>query len=127
MSPYAGVGLQTIYHVLSQVRSRWSEAEASSQWHSRGSLHPYVGLYRENGSDLLVARINGSLYIINGESPAPLAKPDRLVPRGRNRFLVADGNDFGIVGEEVVFKLDRNGRVKSLLADGAILERVEFE
>lgn len=126
-SPYAGIGLQTIYHVLSQVRTRWSEAEASSEWHTRGSLRPFVGLYRgQFADDVLVARINGSLYVIDGASEAPLAQPDRLVPRGPRRFLIADGNDFGNVGEEVVFNLDRGGRVKSLAIGGIVLERVAF-
>jgi D-alanyl-D-alanine carboxypeptidase len=125
-SPYAGVGLQAIYHVLSQVRARWKEAEASTRWHSRGSLRPFVGLYRERGYDVLVARINGSLYVIDGESPAALAQPDRLVPRGPRRFLIADGEDFGNVGEEVVFNLDRRGQVSSLAIGGFVLERVAF-
>jgi len=126
-SPFAGAGLQTIYHVLSQVRARWSEGEESSKWHTRGSLRPFVGLYRgQFADDVLVARINGSLYVIDGASEAPLAQPERLVPRGPRRFLIADGNDFGNVGEEVVFNLDRGGRVKSLAIGGIVLERVAF-
>lgn len=125
-SPYASVGLQSIYHVLSQVRARWTEAEASTKWHTRGSLRPFVGLYREKGYDVVVARINGSLYVMDGESPVPLAQPDRLVPRATRRFLIADGEDFGSVGEEVVFNLDGRGRVTSLAIGGRLLERVTF-
>ena len=124
ISPFARDGIETIYHVLSRVRSRWDQLEATTKWHSRGSLRRFVGLYRQNGYDVYVARINASLVIFDASSMLPLAAPDYLVPRGPRRFLISDGDDFGSVGEEVSFRVDRSGRVTTLVMGANSYERV---
>ena len=123
ISPFARDGIERIYHVLSQVRARWDEAEAITKWHTRGSLRRFVGLYRSHGYDVMVARINGSLFVFDASSPLPLSAPDRLVPMGPRRFLIADGDDFGNVGEELSFRIDRQGRVNAIVIGADVLER----
>ena len=75
-------------------------------------LAPYTGLFRLAGSDLLCARINGSLFLITPDDPAPLANALRLEPRGKHTFLIADGDDFGFLGEHVTFGVTRQGAVE---------------
>lgn len=112
-SLFAAKGIEHIYTTIANVKRRWSESAASGTWHTRGSLAPFVGLYRNRGNDLLVSRINGSLYLIDPEEPAPFDHADRLEPIGPNRFLIASGYDFGYLGEEVRFGTDRRGGVDS--------------
>lgn len=113
-SPLAGESLDLLFHLAAQVKRRWADAEASSKWHTRGTLGAFVGCYRIWGGDLLVARINGSLFLVDPKEPSPLATAARLVPTGPRRFLIAEGDDFGHLGEVITFGVDRQGHVTSL-------------
>ena len=115
-SSFAAQGLQLIYQAIAGVRRSWSDAAATTKFHGRGTLAPFIGVYRSRGSDLLVARVNGSLYLIYPQDPAPIEAPAaRLVPTGAKRFVIESGDDFGFVGEEVTFLADGRGTITSLL------------
>ena len=113
-SSLASESLNLLFHVAAQVKRHWVDAEASTQWHSRGTLASFVGCYRFSGNDLLVVRINGSLFLVDPKELSPLSVAARLVPRGPRRFLVAEGDDFGHYGETITFGVDRRGQVTTL-------------
>jgi len=113
-SPAAARGIELIYQSISGVRRHWADAAATTRWHGRASLQPFVGLYRLRGSDLLVARVNGSLHLVDHEEPSPLSKAARLEPLGPRRFRIVTGDDFGFLGEDVTFTSDRRGRITTL-------------
>ncbi len=113
-SPLAAEALDLLFHLAAQVRRRWSDAEASTKWHTRGTLAPFIGCYRIWGDDLLVVRINGSLFLVDPKEPSPLSVAARLVPKGKRRFLIAEGDDFGHLGEIITFGADRQGRIATL-------------
>jgi len=125
-SPAAPKGVQLMYHTVAGIGRMWSNAAATTRWHTRGSLAPYTGLFRLEGSDLLVSRINGSLFLIDPEDPAPLSSATRLEPKGKNRFLVATGNDFGFLGEHVTFRTDHKGRATTLRIGAHLLQREDL-
>ncbi len=114
ITPSASAGVDLIYETVARVRTKWSDAAATTTWHTRGSLAPYTGIYRLSGSDLLVSRINGSLYLLEPSDASPLANPIRLEPRGKHTFLIAEGNDFGFLGETVTFGATRQGAIETL-------------
>jgi CubicO group peptidase (beta-lactamase class C family) len=114
ITPSATAGVDLMYAIVAGVRQRWNDAAASTKWHSRGSLAPYTGIYRLSGSDLLVSRINGSLYLLEPSDPAPLANPMRLEPRAKHTFVIAEGDDFGFLGETVIFGATRQGAIESV-------------
>jgi CubicO group peptidase (beta-lactamase class C family) len=114
ITPTAKVGVDLMYEIVAGVRTKWSDATATTKWHTRGSLAPYTGVYRLSGSDLLVSRINGSLYLLEPSDVAPLANANRLEPRGKHTFLIAQGDDFGFLGETVSFGATRQGAIETL-------------
>lgn len=114
ITPSASAGVDLIYEIVAGVRTKWSDAAATTKWHSRGSLAPYTGIYRLSGSDLLVSRINGSLYLLEPSEVSPLANPIRLEPRGKHTFLIAEGYDFGFLGEAVTFGATRQGAIETV-------------
>jgi CubicO group peptidase (beta-lactamase class C family) len=114
VTPSASTGVDLIYEVVAGVRTKWTDATATTKWHTRGSLAPYTGIYRLSGSDLLVSRINGSLYLLEPSEVSPLANPIRLEPRGKHTFLIAEGNDFGFLGETVTFGATRQGAIETV-------------
>jgi CubicO group peptidase (beta-lactamase class C family) len=115
--------LELVYHVIAGVGSAWEQAAATTRWQTRGSLAPYVGLYRAHGSDIVISRINGSLFLLDPKDPAPFAVANRLQPVGRHRFRVAEGYDFGLVGEDVSFRVDRRGKVVAFHWGAQVCER----
>ena len=119
----AALGLQLIYHTISQVGRRWNDAAATTKWHTRGSLAPYTGVFRLQGADLLIARINGSLFMIEPDVEAPMAIAARLEPRGKHRFLIVDGDDFAFLGEEAAFRADARGRINSVQLGAHVYHR----
>jgi CubicO group peptidase (beta-lactamase class C family) len=125
-SPAAPIGLELIYQTIASVRRLWPDAAASTPWHTRASLAPFVGLYRLRGNDVLVSRINGSLYLVDPADPSPLAAAARLDPKGPKRFLVASGDDFGFLGEDVTFAADRRGRITTLHWGANVLTREDL-
>lgn len=122
-SPAAAVAIQTMYHVIAGVGRKWSDAAATTKWHTRGSLAPFCGLYRAQGYDLLVSRINGSLFLVDPEDPTPISTSVRLEPRSRSRFLMVDGDDFGFLGEEATFQIERSGKVASIRIGAHVYHR----
>ena len=122
-SSLAAESLNLLFHLAAQVKRRWADAEASTKWHSRGTLAPFVGCYRMWGDDLLVVRINGSLFLVDPKEPSPLSVAARLVPKGPRRFLVAEGDDFGHFGETITFGADRRGQVATLKYGPALLTK----
>ncbi len=125
-SPAASAALQTLYHVIAGVGRKWSDAAATTKWHTRGSLAPFCGLYRLEGSDLLVSRINGSLFLIDPEDPAPLSSAVRLEPKGKSRFLMVDGDDFGFLGEVATFQIERSGKAASVRIGAHVFHREDL-
>lgn len=125
-SPFAAKGIELIYTTIANVQRRWMQSAASTSWHTRGSLAPFVGLYRNRGNDFLVARINGSLYLIDPAAPDPFEEADRLVPLSQRRFAIVAGNDFGYLGEEVTFSIDRNGRVNTFTYGANVMTRADL-
>jgi CubicO group peptidase (beta-lactamase class C family) len=125
-SLFAAKGIELIYTTIANVRRRWDESAPTSKWHTRGSLAPFIGLYRNRGNDLLVSRINGSLYLIDPEDPSPFDHPDRLEPVGQRRFLIASGYDFGYLGEEVLFRADQSGKVSSFTYGANVFTREDL-
>lgn len=125
-STSAARGLELIYQSIAGVRRLWPEAAANTTSHSRASLAPFVGLYRHRGTDLLVARVNGSLYLVDPLEPAPLSIAARLEPRGPKRFLVASGYDFAFLGEDVTFDADRKGNVTTLHYGAHVMTREDL-
>jgi CubicO group peptidase (beta-lactamase class C family) len=125
-SPAASKGVQLIYHAIAGVAQKWTDTAVATKWHTRGSLAPFTGLYRLQGSDLMVSRINGSLFFVDPEDPEPLSSAARLEPRGKSRFLIASGDDFGFLGEEVTFHSDRRGKVTALLVGANLYQREDL-
>ncbi|MDE3065470.1 MAG: serine hydrolase, partial [Acidobacteriota bacterium] len=125
-SPMAPRAVDLIYHVIAGVGRRWASAAATTRFHTRGSLAPYRGLFRYQGADLLVARVNGSLVMIDPEEADPLTRAARLEPRARDRFLIADGDDFEFLGEDVTFLRDRRGAVAGLRISGHVYDREDL-
>lgn len=125
-SPMAPKAVDLIYHVIASVARRWASAAAGTRHHTRGSLAPYRGLFRYQGADLLVARVNGSLLMIEPEDANPIATAARLEPRGRDRYLIVDGDDFEFQGEDAVFLRDRRGAVTGLRLSGHVYEREDL-
>jgi len=122
-SPAAAPALQLMYHIVAGVGRKWSEAAATTTWHTRGSLAPFCGLYRDKGSELLVSRINGSLFLVDPEDPTPISTSVRLEPKSRSRFLMVDGDDFGFLGEVAAFQIERSGKVASIRIGAHVLYR----
>jgi CubicO group peptidase (beta-lactamase class C family) len=119
----SALALDLTYHVLACVRKSWDRSAASTRWHTRGSLAPYAGIYRLHGSDLLVARVNGSLFVLGTDEAQPFATAMRLEPAGRQRFKVVEGFDFSFLGEHVTFLTDRRGRPTALRIGSHLWER----
>jgi hypothetical protein len=72
-----------------------------------------------------VARVNGSLFVMDPLAPSPLATAARLEPKSARRFLIADGDDFGFLGELVSFDADRSGRITKLHLGAHVFTREE--
>ncbi len=125
-SPGAALGLTLIYHTISQVGRRWDDAAATTKWHTRGSLAPFTGVYRLQGADLLVARMNGSLFLVEPDVESPLTAAARLEPRGKHRFLIVDGDDFEFLGEQAVFRADSRGKVNAVQIGAHVYHREDL-
>jgi CubicO group peptidase (beta-lactamase class C family) len=109
----ASDGLSSIYEALGAVASFWPDAAAPSTWHSRAALERFAGVYRGHFGDLVVGRVNRALAV--GHPEEPFAKASLLIAKGPLRFLVAQGSDFGFLGETIRFRRDRTGAVTTLL------------
>jgi CubicO group peptidase (beta-lactamase class C family) len=122
----SGLGLDVIFHSIARVNALWDEAAATDHGHTRTSLGRLAGLYRMDWGDVLVARVNNSLYLVEAEEERPMRIPSRLSPVGEEpRFVIVDHSDYGNRGEEVAFDVDVSGHGLALHVGGRRMERVE--
>jgi hypothetical protein len=84
-------------------------------------------LYRSDWGDVLVGRVNQSLYLIDPDDDRPMRVPSRLSPvDDRGRFLIADNADYGNRGEEVVFDVEQPGPARTLRVGWQPMTRVQI-
>ncbi|MGO8877722.1 MAG: serine hydrolase domain-containing protein [Acidimicrobiales bacterium] len=125
ISPLSGVGLEVIFHSIARVQAIWEEAAGAAQGLTRRSLRRFVGHYRGDWGDVLVAGVNKSLYLLDPEEDRPMRLPSRLAPvDDGGRFLIVDNDDYGNRGEEVAFDVAEPGPARRLSMGGQVLERV---
>ena len=115
ITPLAANGINGIYGSIGAVTSSWDAASATSRWHTRAQLASFGGIYRDNFGTLVVGRLNNALLVVQPEDVEPFADASLLVATGPKRFLVASGDDFGFLGEQVHFRTDRRGTVTTLV------------
>jgi D-alanyl-D-alanine carboxypeptidase len=115
ISLVAAQGLQGIYDAIGAVAGLWERAATPSRWHTRASLGKFGGVYRDNFGTLIVGRLHQGLLVVGVADVAPFAEASLLVPNGPLRFHVAEGDDFGFLGEDVRFLTDRRGRPTTLV------------
>jgi CubicO group peptidase (beta-lactamase class C family) len=115
-----------IYHVIASVESVWARSAQTSRWHTRASLARLAGLYRLHVADAVVARINGSLFLLGPQDLTPFTNASRLEPKSRTRFRIAEGYDFGHLGEDVTFELDRRGNATTMHWGAHVYRKVPF-
>jgi D-alanyl-D-alanine carboxypeptidase len=125
IAPVASLGINAIYGALGAVAARWEAAAAPSRSHSRTRLAAYGGLYRDNFGTLLVGRLHNGLLVVPADDVDPFADASLLIPTGPQRFLVAEGDDFGFLGEQVRFRTDRRGRPTTLVWGAHPYVRIE--
>jgi CubicO group peptidase (beta-lactamase class C family) len=125
IGPLSEAGLDVIFHTIARVNALWDDAAATDHGHTRASLGRLTGLYRMDWGDVLVARVNNSLYLVATEDERPLRTSSRLSPVGEEpRFVIVDHADYGNRGEEVVFDVDAGGNGLALHVGGRRMERV---
>jgi CubicO group peptidase (beta-lactamase class C family) len=122
----SGVAVDVIFHTIARVNALWDDAAETRHGHTRASLGRLAGLYRNEWGDVLVSRVNNSLYLVGTEDDRPMRIPSRLSPvEDGPRFVIVDHDDFGNRGEEVVFEVDETGHGRSLHMGWLDLPRVE--
>jgi CubicO group peptidase (beta-lactamase class C family) len=122
----SGTGLDVIFHTIARVSALW-DAAAGAPGHTRGALARFTGLYRSDWGDVLVGRVNQSLYLIDPDDDRPMRVPSRLSPvDDRGRFLIADNADYGNRGEEVVFDVEQPGPARTLRVGWQPMTRVQI-
>jgi D-alanyl-D-alanine carboxypeptidase len=126
ISPVASQGLQGIFDAAAAVAARWERAATPSRWHTRTSLGRFGGVYRDNFGTLIVGRLHQGLLVLRADDVAPFAEASLLVPKGPLRFNVAEGDDFGFLGEDVRFLADRRGKPTTLVWGAHPFVRVEL-
>lgn len=126
LGPLASVGLDVIFHTVARVHALWDDAAARAHGYSRNSLARLSGLYRGDWGDVLVARVNNSLYLARPDEDRPMRLPSRLAPvDDRGRFVIVDNDDYGNRGEHVVFEAGEAGPARSLRKGWQSLRRVD--
>jgi len=126
LGPLASVGLDVIFHTVARVHALWDDAAARAHGYSRNSLARLAGLYRGDWGDVLVARVNNSLYLARPDEDRPMRLPSRLAPvDDRGRFVIVDNDDYGNRGEHVVFEAGEAGPARSLRKGWQSLRRVD--
>lgn len=105
------LGVDVFFHAVDRVRALWDDAAGSPAGWSRRSLSRLTGRYRYDWGELLVARVNNSLFLVDPDDERPLSFAARLSPVGDDtRFVIVDNDDYGYRGDEVSFELDERGR-----------------
>ncbi|MGA2209179.1 MAG: serine hydrolase domain-containing protein [Acidimicrobiales bacterium] len=126
IGPLASVGLDVIFHTIARVHAVWDDAAGTAHGHTRSSLARLAGLYRGDWGDVLIARVNNSLYLLRSEDDRPMRLPSRLAPvDDRGRFVIVDNDDYGNRGEHVVFEGAEPGPARSLRKGWQSLRRVD--
>jgi D-alanyl-D-alanine carboxypeptidase len=126
ISPVASKGLQGIFDAAAAVAARWERAAAPSRWHTPAALARFGGVYRDNFGTLIVGRLHHGLLVVGADDVEPFAEASLLLPIGPLRFHVAEGDDFGFLGEDVRFLADRRGRPTTLVWGAHPFERAEL-
>jgi len=110
-----GAALDVIFHTIARVHAIWDDAAATSHGLTRASLGRFTGLYRGDWGDVIIGRVNNSLYLIQPAEDRPMRLPSRLSAVDEpGRFLIVDHDDYGHRGEEISFELDEMSRVQVL-------------
>ncbi len=123
----AELGIDAIFHTIARVNAIWDEAATSARGHSRSALGRFVGQYRSDFGELLIARVNRSLYLIDPDEDRPMRVAARLAPvSDSTRFVVCDNEDYGLRGEELSFDVGAGGRASHLHYGARVLPRVEL-
>jgi CubicO group peptidase (beta-lactamase class C family) len=126
IGPLSGLGVDVIFHTIARVNALWDDASATDHGYTRASLGPLTGLYRNDWGDVIVARVNNSLYLVDPDDDRPMRIPSRLSPvEAGRRFLIVDHSDYGNRGEEVVFDTDASGSGRALNVGKRTSLRVE--
>lgn len=123
--PVPALALDTIFHSVAWVVRRWTDGAETAYGHTRSSIGRFAGHYRGDVGEMLVARINRSLYLIDPEATIPLASAARLLPDGARRFTIVEGDDYGHFGEEVSFAVDGSGRSTAMKYGPHTLQRAD--
>jgi len=153
IGPLAELGINAIFHTVARVNELWEDAAAPGHGQSgaapghgqsgaapghgqsgaapghgqsRAALARFVGQYRGDAGERLVARVNRSLYLINPREDRPMRVAARLAPVDNEaRFLICDQEDYGRRGEEVSFELGVAGRATALRDGAQVLLRAD--
>ena len=105
----------------------WDDAAATGHGHTRASLGRLTGLYRSDWGDVIVARVNNSLYLVDPDDDRPMRIPSRLSPVEEGpRFVIVDHDDYGNRGEQVAFDVDDTGRAHVLRVGWRAMSRIEI-
>ncbi|MBI9045551.1 MAG: serine hydrolase [Anaerolineaceae bacterium] len=75
----------------------------------------YIGKYRSAWGDTQIIAYKGELLAIDPSEPDPMEESMKLKPLSENRFVMQEKGGFGAHGEELVFELDEDGKVKRLV------------
>lgn len=126
ISPLAAEGLQGIYDAIAAVGAGWERAGARSRWHTRTSLERLGGIYRDHFGTVIVGRLHHGLLVVRAADRLPFAEASLLVASGPLRFNVAAGDDFGFLGEDVRFLVDRRGRATTFVWGAHAMARAEL-
>jgi CubicO group peptidase (beta-lactamase class C family) len=121
----AGLGIDAIFHIVGRVNALWDDS-APAAGAGSPSLGRFVGQYRGDFGEMLVGRVNRSLYLIDPDDDRPMRVAARLAPvEEDSRFLICDHEDYGHRGEEIGFELGADGRATVLHYGGNSLARAD--
>ncbi len=111
IGPLAFVAIDAIFHVIARVREVWDDAYETAHGYTRASLARFEGQYRGSFGEILVARVNNALYLLDPDDERPMRHAARLVPIDqRARFRIVDHEDYGHRGETVSFAPANRGK-----------------
>jgi CubicO group peptidase (beta-lactamase class C family) len=126
IGPLAGAALDVIFHTIARVSAVWDDASATAHGLTRRSLSRFAGLYRSDWGDILIARVNNSLYLVHTDDDRPMRLPSRLAAvDDRGRFVIVDNDDYGNRGEEIVFDVEEPGPTPAVHVGWQPLSRVD--
>lgn len=74
----------------------------------------YEGRFRSRWNDLIVAGVGRRLLAFSPQDDRPLENCVALESLEGGRFRIGSGSEFGYLGEQVVFRFGRRGRVSGL-------------